>query len=273
MGKRLRAPTGRAESGYIPSWLVCAPFPGQALAADERERIEATGYRFAGRLGGGFLVDYLESAGGEAAVRPTEGDSVESPDGKDLKWKKYMAPSGVVSYGEFLGVPYREPEPWPYHVAVMYGYTTLESHSDRKAFLEIGTDDSGKAYLNGKLVHSAHVIHGWNQRAFVPIGLRKGKNALLVKVENCGGPGGFIARVTERVPKELATLSLDVEDFNNERNRMADFLSDNGYEWAHWMTPKGDAFVYAVFPHDYDEARRALLKAIEAGELGGTLME
>jgi len=258
---------------YIGNWLICAPFPGEALAAAERERIEAAGYRFAERLRGGFLVDYLESIGGEAAARPNEGDTIESPDGTIVEWKKYNAPSGVVSYGEFLGAPYREGQPWPYHVSVMYGYTTIESDTAGRAFLEIGTDDSGKAYLNGQQVHSAHVIHGWNKRDFVPIDLKEGENTLLIKVEDCGGPGGFIARILEQPPKELATLSMDAEDFNDKHNRLSDFLTGRGYEWTHRMTPNADMFVYSVFARHYEDARVALREAVNAGEAQATLIE
>ena len=262
-----------ADPAYIRDWLVCGPFPGRPLTANERKRIAATGYRFAGRVRGGFFVDYLKSAGGEAAVRPTEGAVVKHSDGASVKWRKYASLTGEVSYGDFLGVPYREPEPWPYHFAVLYGYTTIHSDTDRKTFLEIGTDDSGKAYLNGNLVHSAHVIHGTNNRDFVPVELKKGVNTLLIKVEDCGGPGGFIARMVNQTPKNLAKISTDEEGFQKKRGRLRDFLTKRGYDWTQTMTPKGDLFVYRVYARDHAKAREALRKAIDAGEVQATLVE
>jgi len=262
-----------AEHTYIRDWLVCGPFPGRALTAEEGERIAATGYRFVERLRGRFLVDYLESAGGETAVRPTEGATVTYSDGTSRQWQRHTSPTDDVRFESVFGAPYREPGPWPYHFAVMYGYTTVQSATGRRTFLEIGTDDSGKAYLNGELVHRAHVIHGTNKRDFVPVELTKGENTLLVKVENCAGPGGFIARIVDQPPKTLANLAMDEEDFGSKHARLCDFLTERGYEWTHAMTPKGDVFVYSVYPRHYAAAQRALLEAVEAGDVQATPIE
>ena len=206
-------------------------------------------------------------------VRPTEGAAVKRSDGAPVTWQKYASPADEVSYGAVLGVPYREPGPWPYHFAVLYGYTTIHSDADRKTFLEIGTDDSGKAYLNGNLVHSAHVIHGTNNRDFVPVELKKGVNTLLIKVEDCGGPGGFIARMVNQTPKNLAKISTDEEGFQKKRGRLRDFLTKRGYDWTQTMTPKGDLFVYRVYARHHAKAQDALRKAIEAGDVQATPTE
>jgi len=177
---------------YIREWLVCGPFPSPPLPAKDRARIAATGYEHVSRLQGGHLTDFLAAAGGEAAARPAEGDTVKRSDGAVLKWTRYTSSSDVMSFEKYLRVSYSDS--WPYHRIVMYGYTTIDSAGGGPAYLEIGSDDSGKLFLNGELVHDTHVLHCTMHRDFVPVTLREGPNTILMKAENCGGPGGFIVR-------------------------------------------------------------------------------
>ena len=198
---------------------------------------------------------------GCAAVRPAE----DTPPAYIREWLVCGPFPGI------LGVAYSES--WPHHFAVMYGYTTIRSGIARQMFLEIGTDDSGKAYWNGQPVHTAHVLHCTMNRDFVPVELKKGENTLLVKVENCGGPGGFIARLLPEPPRKLAKLSRDEDDFEKKHDRLLSFLAKHRYRWALTGTPKGDALIYRVYPCHYEEAQHALLRAIKAGDVQVTPVE
>ena len=107
-------------------------------------------------------------------------------------------------------------------------------------------------------------------RDFVPVDLSKGEYTLLIKVENCGGPGGFIARMVREPPKALATLSRDEEGFDKNHERLVSLLTERGYDWALTGTAKGDALVYRVYPHQYEKAHRALMEAIKLGQVQAT---
>ena len=100
-----------------------------------------------------------------------------------------------------------EKESMPFHMdlikklgdkqnAVAYLRTNVWSPEDQKARLEFGSDDGAKVWLGGKLV-----LNAGQPRSFaaasdkVEVALKKGWNALLVKVWNGGGHWGMAARL------------------------------------------------------------------------------
>lgn len=76
--------------------------------------------------------------------------------------------------------------------AISYLTRELDSPADQEASILLGTDDCAKLWLNGKLVYTAR-----KHRAAVPeedtvkVKLQKGKNTLLLKINNGDGPHGF----------------------------------------------------------------------------------
>ncbi|HPD15654.1 MAG TPA: HEAT repeat domain-containing protein [Planctomycetota bacterium] len=80
--------------------------------------------------------------------------------------------------------------------AVAYLRTCVWSPADQKARLEFGSDDGAKVWLNGALVINANQARSFavaSDKAEVV--LKKGWNALLVKVWNGGGDWGMAARL------------------------------------------------------------------------------
>jgi putative membrane-bound dehydrogenase-like protein len=75
---------------------------------------------------------------------------------------------------------------------VSYLYRTVESPADQEAEVLLGTDDCAKLFLNGKLVHTCR-----QHRAAAPeqdrvkVKLKKGTNAVLLKITNGDGDHGF----------------------------------------------------------------------------------
>jgi hypothetical protein len=64
--------------------------------------------------------------------------------------------------------------------------------------LGIGSDDGVKVWLNGELVHENWLHRGVvsdNDR--VPVNFKKGKNQLVLKIQNALGPWGFCCRLLE----------------------------------------------------------------------------
>ncbi len=104
-------------------------------------------------------------------------------------------------------------QPWMLEFHPLFGgenracYVRTWVHSDKvqAALLEFGTDDGSKVWLNGKVVHAdgagGAAVPGEHK---VPVQLRKGWNALLLKVTQYTGPWQFCFRIRsgkgERLP-------------------------------------------------------------------------
>ena len=74
---------------------------------------------------------------------------------------------------------------------IVYGATILDSPTEQKTQMFVGSDDAVKVWLNGELVHKAFITRGaGNYDAVFPVTLKQGKNALLVAIDN-HGHGGF----------------------------------------------------------------------------------
>jgi len=171
--------------GEIRSWLVLGPIPlpfSENLSSKES-------------VGKGFDNDFLKVAGGEKNIKPVGGETLFLPSGK-YKWMTlnskfpkmnlFVFPDGKV--GEKM---------------ICYCYTILNSSVEQNVLLSIGSDDSCKVYYNGELIHTFK-----GQRSvridsdIIPIHLKKGKNTLLVRVDNYVSTGGLAARLltTEHLP-------------------------------------------------------------------------
>jgi len=254
------------EAEYIKQWLVCAPLPTRKLTESEKKQPSIAAYEHAHRLRGGHLTDYLKASGGEAKAAPGEGDTVEYRRGKAVKWKAFTSSTNNVSLESILDTSYRDN--WPHHHVVMYGYTIIHSDKDVQAYLKIGTDDSGKAYLNGDLVYDEHELGCGLGHRFVPVWLKKGSNRLLVKAENCGGPGGFIVRITPGMQIDMARFPRDLR--GRKLHETYDFLFEQRFTWSLKSTPSGS--ILRVDPHHVSIARSALTEAIESGKINLVLI-
>jgi putative membrane-bound dehydrogenase-like protein len=75
---------------------------------------------------------------------------------------------------------------------VSYLYRDVESPADQEATILLGTDDCSKLWVNGELVHTnrQHRAAAPEQDA-VKVKLKKGKNRLLLKINNGDGAHGF----------------------------------------------------------------------------------
>jgi putative membrane-bound dehydrogenase-like protein len=102
-----------------------------------------------------------------------------------VAWRKVKpGDKGYVDLRAFLGGDSNQ--------VVSYLYREVESPADQKAEVLLGTDDCAKLWVNGKLVYTNR-----RHRAAVPeqdkvkIRLKKGKNAVLLKINNGDGDHGF----------------------------------------------------------------------------------
>ena len=113
-------------------------------------------------------------------------------DGKNGKvaWQKINVPAGqVVSGGNYFT---------DNEFIALYGYCEVLSPDDRTVTAYAGSDDGIKVWVNGKVVHANKADRGLvpdADRFEVP--LKKGTNAILVKVTQGHGPWGFALRLND----------------------------------------------------------------------------
>jgi hypothetical protein len=89
---------------------------------------------------------------------------------------------------------------------VSFLYCEIEAPADLSATVLLGTDDACKLFLNGSHVfgHRRHdpATPGRDQ---VPVLLRKGKNTVLLKINNGNGAHGFYFAVSSAEPLKMAS--------------------------------------------------------------------
>jgi len=110
---------------------------------------------------------------------------------EDYEWATLSSEYGVVDLTQVY-------DDW---FVVAYAWAQINMAEETTGILGIGSDDSVKVWLNGKLVHKNMVTRGViadNDR--VPVTFKKGKNQLVLKIINYGGPWGFACRLLSTEP-------------------------------------------------------------------------
>jgi len=108
--------------------------------------------------------------------------------GNDYEWTTLYSEYGVVDLTAAF-------DKW---FAVAYAWAQVEMPEQTDAVLGIGSDDCIKIWLNGKLVHEHRGGRGVIADSdSVPVTFKKGKNQLVLKILNYGGPWGFACRLLE----------------------------------------------------------------------------
>jgi hypothetical protein len=106
----------------------------------------------------------------------------------DFEWATLRSEYGVVDLTQVY-------DDW---FVVAYAWAQIEMPEETHGVLGIGSDDSVKVWLNGKLVHRNLVVRGViADNDHVPVTFKKGKNQLVLKILNTGGPWGFACRLLE----------------------------------------------------------------------------
>jgi len=107
----------------------------------------------------------------------------------DFEWAALHSEYGVIDLTQVY-------DDW---FVVAYAWAQIDIPEETHGVLGIGSDDSVKVWLNGKLVHRNLVTRGVmadNDR--VPVTFKKGKNQLVLKILNTGGPWGFACRLLDK---------------------------------------------------------------------------
>jgi len=187
----------------LKSWLILKPVkvPEQVFGSIDRVGTDGTVMMKAVTAGdpnkiskasqvNSFNNDWFTEAGA-GSVRPNAGDKQEV-DGTKLVWKRVTPEDALV---DFLG----NANIGDLDYCIGYAWTEFESAADTDAWLGIGSDDGLKIWVNGELVNDQ-----WVQRTsrldddVVPLKLKKGKNQILIKIQNMKGRWSFTARLRVR---------------------------------------------------------------------------
>jgi alpha-galactosidase len=140
----------------------------------------------------------------------------------------------------------------------------LQARSATEVRAYLGSDDGIKIWLNGALLfeHDVHRGCARNQEV-VPLPLRPGRNLLLMKITNGGGPTAFYFSLTDLDPS--AIWDLVSRDFPQAREEMEWEREDGIWEVA-WLPGQ-----YAPLAGRYAARRDALAPEIGAAPLGGVV--
>ncbi len=110
--------------------------------------------------------------------------------GGDVVWRRVEVPSGAVTKdGNFFATN---------DDIVVYAYCEIDAPEAMAATAYAGSDDGIKVWINGELVH-----RNPPRRPLVPdqdrfaVNLRQGRNTILLKVDQGGGPWGFAFRIAD----------------------------------------------------------------------------
>ena len=169
-------PSVRADSGeWIRTWLLCGPFPLQEVGEGAAD---------VGHLPG-FGTDYLAAHGGETNPHIKEGQ-VETFEGGSATWFKHTTEDSAVDLDQAVSHS---------SFVLAYGYCEVESAEDKVYILALGTNDGGRLWLNGERIWDYPEGRGLRaDDALIAVMLRKGRNTLLLKVEERGNRWGFCVR-------------------------------------------------------------------------------
>jgi HEAT repeat protein len=112
-------------------------------------------------------------------------------DGNQIAWQKHTSQDafGIINLIDALG---------PTENAFAYAHALFEAPRAEQAQLRIGSDDGVVAWVNGEKVWDNRIVRGLGiDQDSVPIQLRSGQNAVLLKISQGAGGWAFCARITD----------------------------------------------------------------------------
>ena len=160
---------GLRPGKFMTRWLILGPVP---VFADEAAGKDPQDQRKA------FDADPFSVERFRAKIKI---------EGRQHEWRPLACEGDSVNLVEALGAK---------DYAIAYAWARINVASEREALLGIGSDDAVKVWLNGELVHE-----NWAQRPcakdsdLVGVTFRKGRNHLVLKIQNGTSDWGFSCRV------------------------------------------------------------------------------
>ncbi len=158
---------------WITEWRLLGPIP---LDKSDVQAVHLPG----------FEKDYLKKFGGETNpdLKPEGRVKIK---GNTLKWVACQSKDSIVNLDEAVS-----------NKTYVAAYAFKEIYSDKAStyILSFGTNDGGRLWVNGVLSWDFPGGRGLTPDADqVPVYLKKGKNSILLKVEERGNSWGFCMRI------------------------------------------------------------------------------
>lgn len=136
------------------------------------------------------IPDFLSPMGGESEAKPIPGFSFDGSDGQEHRFTKYYSPN----YAEIDFTDYY----FKHDEAVTYAYCTIESAEDRTVRATFGSNDGIEMFCNGESVFKIREKRGvLADENECLLNLKKGKNSILLKVDQWKGGWGFTFRLPD----------------------------------------------------------------------------
>lgn len=160
---------------WFHSWLLCGPIPLEEGTSPAQPMQHYPG----------FDTDYLLKSGGESGLKVKAGDIVKQK-GRSIRWKYINSPDSIIDL--VANVSRISP-------AVAYAYSEVECPEEGVWLAALGTNDGAGLWING--------VRQWDYQParsvkpdsdLIPVILKKGKNTILLKVEQRGNMWGFSFR-------------------------------------------------------------------------------
>jgi CubicO group peptidase (beta-lactamase class C family) len=160
---------GLQPDQFMRTWLILKPIPVAATGQpDESAQRKA------------FAVDQLAPQ-----VQPAAGTKV-TIDRREFEWTRVDSATDIVDLKKNSSQP---------DYAIAYAWAEIDMPQAAKAILGVGSDDGVKVWLNGSLVHENWASRSTDPDDAVPVEFRRGKNQLLLKIQNIKGDWRFACRL------------------------------------------------------------------------------
>jgi ligand-binding sensor domain-containing protein/signal transduction histidine kinase len=172
------APVHQIDGSCIREWLVLGPFPSTEMESE-----------------------LLALGGGEASVRPREGDTVSTKDGKRLTWTRLRSPQDLVNLEGVFGIQ---------DGATAYAYCELQSERFGEGRVRVVANDATVVRLNGQAARlTADRVGSSGDRPLLALPLKGGRNTCLVKLKGGDFEWNFLF---QPLPLTGAIVELQVAD-------------------------------------------------------------
>ena len=135
---------------------------------------------------GGFENDYLSVYGGETDPRIEIG-RVETIGNLAASWIEYTSLDSIINLDEAISKK---------SYIAAYAYKEIYAEEEGTYIFALGTNDGGRLWINGVEVWDYPGARGIAlDNDLIPVLLKKGKNKILLKIEERGNYWGFCARI------------------------------------------------------------------------------
>ncbi|HYE33336.1 MAG TPA: two-component regulator propeller domain-containing protein [Methylomirabilota bacterium] len=144
------APITSIDGQFAREWLVLGPFPARDLNND-----------------------LLANAGGEAAARPREGDTVKTKEGGELAWKRVKSARDVVDLERsFTNLSW----------SLFYAYCEVDSPHRLETAVRLNAAPHGAVWLNGERIGETGAPLHFDLHPALPVQIEAGTNRCLLKI-------------------------------------------------------------------------------------------